>query len=159
VTLSSSSLASALQNTFANMPASASAAATSLAANYYDYATAGMFGASAPQIPTANRDALKTTLLAAIAVPAAGSPPTIAAAWAAGLAAFWLGVPVAGAQAGATVACPGAASLTASLTVVFANLANTAAVCAQALATALHTATMTVTAAVAPPPGTVLPIA
>jgi hypothetical protein len=101
---------------------------------------------------------MASTLQSAIATPSSGSAAAFAGAWASAVATFWIGVPVVGAQSGATVACPGAAALTAALTTVFANLQNTAQSCAQGLATALHTATMTVTAAVAPPPGTTLPI-
>jgi hypothetical protein len=159
MTLNVSSLSALLGDLFAGMPASASAAAEGMAQAYFDYASAGTFGASTPQIPGVNKSAMASTLLAAIATPATGSPATIAAAWATALSAFWIGVPVVGAQAGATVGCPGAAALTATLTIVFANLANTASSCAQSLAASLDTATKTVTASVAPPPGTVLPIA
>lgn len=158
MTLDPSALASALEATFASLPETASDAADALAGNYYDYASAATFGASTPTLAPALRTAFAATLLGAIAVPSSGTPATFAAAWASAVATIWIGVPVAGAQSGATVGCPGAAALTASLTTVFANLANTAATCAQALAAALHTATLTVTAAVAPPPGTVLPI-
>jgi len=159
VALNPTQLSSDLEDVFASLPASASDAADALALAYGTYAAGGQFGASMPNIPPANVDALAAALLAAIAVPAAGNPATIAASWAAGLTAFWLGVPVAGVPAGATVGCPGAASLVATLTAVFANVANTSASCAAGLSAALHGATITVTAAVAPPPGTVLPIA
>lgn len=158
MTLNSSAFANALEATFASLPETAADAADALAQDYYDYASAAIFGSSTPTLAPALQAAFASTLLGAIAAPASGSPATFAAAWATAVAAFWVGVPVTGAQSGATVACPGASSLTVSLTIVFANLANTAATCAQALAAALHTATMTVTAAVAPPPGTVLPI-
>lgn len=158
MTLDPSTLSSALAELLAGLPETAADAADGMAAAYFDYASAGMFGPSTPVLTSAHKDALAATLLSAIAVPAAGLPATIAGAWSAGVAAFWLAVPVAGPMAGATVGCPGAASLVASLTVVFANLANTAESCALSLATALHAATLTVTANVAPPPGTVLPI-
>lgn len=156
--LNQASLASAFKDTFASLPSSASNAASSLAANYYTFASAGMFGSSVPGLTTAKRDAMASTLLAAIATPTSGAAATFAAAWATALTTFWVGVPVTGAQAGATVGCPGAASLSPTLTTLFANTANTATSCGQGLAAALYTATMTVTAAVAPPPGTVLPI-
>jgi hypothetical protein len=138
---------------------SAAAAADAMASAYDDYASGAMFGASTPQILPTAKDAMAATILAAIATPETGSPASISGAWASGVAAYWLGVPVVGAQSGATAGCPGAASLTASLSAVFANTANTAAICAQGMAAALHAATMTVTATVAPPAGTVLPIA
>ena len=159
MTLDPGALADALEELFARLPETAADAAEGMAAAYFDYASAGMFGASVPQLTSTHRDALAATLLTAIAIPAAGLPATIAGAWSAGVTAFWPGVPVVGAQAGATVGCPGAAALAASLTAVFANLANTAESCALSLAAALHGATMTVTASVTPPPGTVLPIA
>lgn len=159
MTLDAAALADTLEDVFASLPETAADAAAALAAVYYDYASTATFGPSAPEIPTANRDALASALEAAISVPAAGSPATFAGAWAAAVTLFWIGVPVVGVPSGATVGCPGAASLAATLTTLFANLANTATSCAAGLATALHGATSTVTAAVAPPPGTVLPIA
>lgn len=156
--LSQSGLASSFRALFDSMPASASDAADGLAQAYYEYASAAMFGASTVAIPSVNRDAMAAALLSAIAVPVSGSPATFAAAWASAVTAFWIGVPVAGAQAGATVGCPGAASLAAPLTAVFPNLGNTTDTGSQGMASALHVATLTVTAAVAPPPGTVLPV-
>jgi hypothetical protein len=152
-------LAAALQATFESMPAAAADAADALANDYATYASAATFGASQLEVSEAVATAMGDTLFAAISVPASGLPATFAAAWAAAVAAFWVGLPVVGAQSGATAGCPGAASIAATLTAVFANLANSAGVCAVALAAALHGATLTVTATVAPPAGTVLPIA
>lgn len=149
-----SKLSSALKDVFASMPASASDAADGMAAAYYDYACDAMAGGGKAEPPAANKSALATAILGAIAAPAAGLPVTIAGAWSAGVAAFWVGVPVTGAQTGATVACPGAASLIGALSAVFANTANTAETAANGMAVALHAATITTTAAVAPPPGT-----
>lgn len=131
-------------------------AADSLAAIYADYAAAGMFGASTVTIDGAREAALASTLVAALGP----SPDASAflAALASGLGTFWTAAPVVGAQAGATVGCPGAASLPAALAPVFA-VSNAREDAAQALAEALHTATGTVTAAVTPPDGTILPIA
>jgi hypothetical protein len=139
-----------------NSNGTADDAGTALASVYANYAGGATFGASTPVL-TSQQSALAGALKLSLALP--GLAATHAAAWAAGLTAFWVAVPVVGAQSGATVACPGAASLTATLTALYANLANTAATCAAGLAAALHTATLTVTAVVSPPPATVLPIA
>jgi hypothetical protein len=130
-----------------------------MASAYFTYAGAAIFGGSAPTIAPALRAAMGATLLGAIATPAGGSPAALAAAWSSAVATFWTAVPVTGGQTGATVGCPGAPGLVASLTGVYSNTGNTAAGCAQQTATALDAATKTVTAAVAPPPGTILPIA
>lgn len=155
--LDASSLGSALADVFASMPPTKEEAARALATAYREYAASGTFGASTPVIVDEMRDAMADTLAAGLSVP--GLPATVAAAWAAAVTAFWLGVVVVGPQLGATVGCPGAASLVGALIPVFANLANTAATCGSSCASALHTATMTVTATVSPPPGTVVPIA
>jgi hypothetical protein len=135
--------------------ASASDAAAHLAALYAAYASQGTFAASTVTIDGARESALAVTLAAGL-VPAP-VPATFLAALAAGLATFWTGVPVVGTQAGATVGCPGAASLPAVLAAALA-VPNDRETAAQALAAALHTATLTVTAAVVPDP-TPLPIA
>lgn len=136
-------------------PSTAVDAGNKLAAAYTGYAGAGMFGASTVDV-SLQEAALAATLAASLTVP--GTPATHAAAWGAGLAVFWLGAPVAGAQSGVTVPPTGAAALVAALTAAFANTAASASDAAQALADALDVCTKTVTAAVAPPPGTVLPI-
>jgi hypothetical protein len=151
-------LKNALQDLFEDMPPSAAECAGAMAVAYADYAETGMFGASVPVIDGDRIDAMASVLEVALE-PLAGAPSVIAAGWAAAVAAFWLAVPVVGAQIGVTVGCPGASSLTGALTSVFANLANTAESCASGVASALHTATATVTANVAPPPGTVASIA
>lgn len=154
--LDSNALAGDLEPIFTNYPASKEDCAAQIAQAYFDYASTGQFGASLAVPTNAQRDAMAATIATALTVP--GLPVTIAAAFASGLTAFWIAVPVVGAQAGATVGCPGAASLAGSLPALAANLANTAATFAAGLAVALHGATATVTANVAPPPGTVLPI-
>lgn len=154
--LNPSSLVSAIVAVFVAMPPSKEQAAADIAQAYFAYASSGQFGASAPSLTTGHRDAMAATLATGLTVP--GLPVTVAAAFAASVTTFWLAVPVIGAQAGATVGCPGAAALTGLLTTVFLNLANTPATCGAAVGGALHTATLTVTAAVTPPPGTVLPI-
>jgi hypothetical protein len=168
--LNQSSLASALQAIFDGTadtspadghadgtPTSASDAGSKLAKAYTDYAAGGTFGGGTVSAGVGSKQsALATTLGGALTVP--GVAATHAAAWAAGVTTFWLGVPVAGVPSGATIGCPGAAALTVALTAVFSNLANTPATAAASLAAALHTATATTTAAVAPPPGTTLTI-
>lgn len=156
--LSQDSLAAALTATLSNTEATPEGCANAMASDYYTYAAAGTFGSSAVAIPPANQSAMASTLLAAISSPVAGSAGTFAAAWAAAVALFWTGVPVTGAQSGATVGCPGAALLSGSLLPILTVTAGTAASAAGGIASALHAATMTVTAAVAPPPGTTLTI-
>lgn len=159
--LVSADLASSLASVFASMPASPAAAAEALAGAYFDYAKLGNFGGGIPLLPAleAKRDALKTTLEAAIGNPLVGLPATFAAAWASGVATFWTGVTVAGATSGTTNGCPGASSLTGSLSAVFANLLNTPTTCAAGMALALDTATKTTTATVTPPiPAAPVPI-
>lgn len=156
--LSQTDLALALQDVFEDTLPSIGDVAAALAGAYADYAAAGQFGASAPELTPAHRDALAGTLAAALD-PHVATPATFGVAWSAGVAAFWLSVPVAGAQVGTTAGCPGAAALVASAAIAVAAPTNTAAAAAAGLAAALHVATLTVTAAVAPPPGTILPIA
>lgn len=155
--LVSATLGSAIKSVFEGYP-SPSGCADGLANAYYSYASAGMFGASTPTIPPANKSAMASTLQSAISDPSNGSASSFASAWASAVTTFWIGVPVTGAQTGATVGCPGAASLSGSLTSIFGNTSNTFQSVADDLANALHTATLTTTAAVVPPPGTVLPI-
>lgn len=131
-------------------------AADGLAAAYADYASAGMFGASTVTIDGARESALAATLAGGLVQ--APDASTFLSALASGVATFWTAVPVVGAQSGATVGCPGAASLPAALAAALA-VPNDRETAAQALAAALHTATLTTTAVVAPPPATTLPIA
>jgi hypothetical protein len=154
--LNQGALRAALENVFNSDPASPAAAANALAQAYDDYASAGVFGSSIPTL-TGKKAALASTLAGGLVVP--GSAAALAGAWASGIAAYWTAVPVAGAQAGTTVGCPGAASLSGTLTTTFSNIGNTETSCATSLAGALHAATQTVTATVSPPPGTVVPIA
>lgn len=139
-------------------PSSASDAGAKLAKAYTDYAAGGVFGASTVSagVP-AKQGALATTLGGSLTLP--GLAATHAAAWGTGLAAFWLGVPVVGVQAGTTVPPTGTATLVSTLTALFSNPLNTSDAAADGLANALDTCTKTVTANVAPPPGTVLTIA
>ncbi len=138
-------------------PTDAADAGARLAKAYTDYAAGGLFGASTVSAGVGAKEApLASTLAASLAVP--GLPATHAAAWGAGLVTFWAAVPVVGAQAGATVPPTGAAACVAALTALFSNTGNSADDAADGLANALDTCTKTTTAAVAPPPGTVLPI-
>lgn len=155
--LDASSLAAALADVFASMPPSKEDCALAMANAYRDYAAAGTFGASAPVILDAMRDAMADTLAAGLTVP--GLPVTVAGAWAAAVTAFWLPAAVVGPAVGVTAGCPGATALVGALTPVFLNVANTPATCGAGCAAALHAATMTVTATVSPPPATVVPIA
>ena len=151
-----STLKSALQSVFESQPGSASQAASQLAQAYATYAQAGIFGASTIPSLDALQAGLESQLTSGFSSMSAAG---VAAAFASGLGTGWIGVPVAGAQAGATVACPGAAAIVAGLTALFISMPESASDAADQLATILHGATQTVTAAVVPPPGTILPIA
>ncbi len=151
-------LEQALFVTMQAYPPSIPMAAQGLAAAYATYAVTGTFltGTIATLEPqeVALAAALGSAMVSLDAV-------AYASAWSAGLAAFWAGVPVVGANTGATIGCPGAAvAQTAILAGLNAMPAYTLEA-AKLLATALHTATMTVTATVslpAPPFTTVAPI-
>jgi hypothetical protein len=149
-------LKSALQSVFESRPSSAADAASQLAQAYATYAQAGVFGSSTIPSLASLQAGLQSQLQSGFSSQSAAS---VAAAFAAGLTAGWIGVPVVGGQAGATVTCPGAAAITAPLTAVFMSMPGSASDAADQIATILHVATQTVTAAVAPPPGTILPIA
>lgn len=168
MTLNKASLKSALQAIFDGSadttpvdghpdgtPVSTTDAGQKLAKAYFDYAGGATFGSCLPTL--AGRDsALASTLASSLTLP--GVAATHAAAWGAGLTTFWSGVAVAGAgQAGTTAPPTGAAALVSTLSTLFANTGNTASSAAQGLADALDLCTKTVLAAVAPPPGTVLP--
>lgn len=136
-------------------PTSTTDAGQKLAKAYFDYAGGATFGSCLPTL-TGRDSALASTLGSSLTLP--GLAATHAAAWGAGVTAFWSGVAVAGAgQAGTTAPPTGAAVLVSALTAGFAVTGNTAAQQAQMLADALDTCTKTVLATVAPPPGTVLP--
>lgn len=150
-------LGNAIAALFMSHPATKEIAAAGLAQAYFDYASTGTFGASLAVPTTVQRDAMAATLATALTLP--GIALTAATGFATALTAFWVAVPVVGAQAGATVGCPGAGAVGPAMAPTFLNLANTEALAAQGMANALQTATLTVTANVAPPPGTVLTIA
>lgn len=134
--------------------------AKQMALTYTAYAQAGLFGASAPVLTPAHTSALEAALLAVLTLPPqAGTPANLANAWAAGITAFWIpGTPVAGAQVGTVIACPGGALAVPGITAACANIASTAPLTAALMAAAIHAATITTTALVAPPPATILPL-
>ncbi len=155
--LNAAQLESDLLDMFETQADSPADAAQSFADIYISYAGAGMFGANSITVDGAHETALVAALLAGISIPAP-SGAVFAAAWSAGVAAFWVGLVVAGmVQAGATTGASGAAALVGALTTAFAA-PQTASQAAAALAGALHTATQTASATVSPPGGTVLPI-
>jgi hypothetical protein len=153
--LDAGALEDALFSALGETPDTAAEAADNLANAYAGYASDGTFASSTVTIDGARINALAATLAAGL-VPAP-VPATFLAALASGVATFWTGAPVVGVQSGATVGCPGAASLPAALAAALA-VPNDRETAAQVLAAALHTATLTVTAAVVPDP-TPLPIA
>lgn len=153
--LNPSKLSGALIPIFEAFPDSKDKAGRQIADAYRNYCGDGLFGSGAPVLTDIMRDAMATTLAKGLTVP--GLPPTIAGAFAASVATFWIAVPVIGPQSGVTNGCPGAGAIAGALTGAFANLANTPQTIALAVAAAMHTATLTVTANVAPPPGTVAP--
>ncbi len=112
---------------------------------YDSYCAGAMFGSSTPVL-TGRAGAF-----------ASGVAATTAAAFSSGVATYWTAVAVAGAQSGVCASCPGAGAITAALAAL-APGPNSKDDFAAAMATALDTATRTCTAAVAPPPGTVLPL-
>lgn len=156
--LSQPALAAALEGVLVQALPTVKEVAEALTGAYVDYAAEGAFGTSELEIPSGKMEAFAAALETALE-PAAGSPVTFGSAWAAAVGALWVGVPVVGAQAGATVGCPGAPALAAAISAVVSHPANTSATAASGIAAALHAATQTVTANVAPPPGTTLPIA
>lgn len=159
--LVSAPLRTALVGLFKNGTPVAMDAALKMADAYTNYCRTGMFGTSIPTILPGATSLLQTTLLGAMATPAAGTPAKFAKAWADGVLAFWLTPPVAvlGVQSGVVTAIPGAAALTGILTPLFANPTNTAEAVAAQLASALDTATKTTIATLAPPPATLVTIA
>ncbi len=135
-------------------PASTAEAAANFAQAYDDYAQDAMFPPCTPTL-----DGCKAKLEAAVAASlASGIFATVCTAIGNGVAAYWTGVPVAGAgQAGAVPGCPGAASIAGALAALAP--ASPRATAATVLSGALHTATLTCTATVSPPLGTILDIA
>ena len=151
MSLSPSNLQADLEDVF-DAQGTASEAASGIAQAYYDYASDGDFGTSTPTIPTANRDAMAGTILAAISDPTTGSPTNFGAAFTSALPVFWASVPVAGGSgAGATAGCPGASVAGGAITTAVTSTANTVSTVSLAIASALDTATKTVTASLTIP--------
>jgi hypothetical protein len=158
--LDATTLESDIAAVFAAHPPSKEECAEKLAAAYHKYAKGGLFGAAFPVLDDSRRDALASTLATSLSVP--GVPGTHAAAWTAGVTAYWLGVLVSSEPVvitGTISTPPNTGALTATLTTALGNVLNTVQVISAALATALHTATAAIQATVQPPPGTVVPIA
>ena len=154
--LDSGALEDAILEFLEGTPDTAADAADALAELYADYAGDGTFAASSLVIDGPRVDAFAATLAGGLV--ASPDPTAFLTALSSGLATFWTGAVVAGPQNGATVGCPGAASLPAALAAMLA-VPNDRESAASGLAAALHTATQTVTALVSPPAATTLPIA
>ncbi len=150
-----STLASDLEAVFASQPLDAATSAKKMAMAYDSYCKAGMAGIACPVFTGSEAPALESVLLGAISSPAAGGPPVIAAAWAAGIQAYWLSPPVvftAPPILGTATAMLGAATVIPGLTAVFLNIANTSSTCAQTMAAVLDAATKTVLVTFTTPP-------
>lgn len=147
-------LAADIQAVFDSAPASAHIAAVAMAQAYWDYVESASFGPDLPVLLETARDLMAATLEASLN-PVTGTAVTAAAAWAAGVAAFWQSpvvpcLPVPGKVNG----CPGATSITASMAAVFLNLANTSAIAAAGMDASIETATLTTFATLNVPPPT-----
>jgi hypothetical protein len=149
-----------LQAVWDTPPVSIAAAAQGAAQAYYDYVSGCTFGASAPtNLTTAQRDAMKAAMETALS---ANVMATAAAAWSAGLTAFWTGIACAGGSgAGPVTPPPGAAAVPAGLIAIAVTFPATTAVGAAGFAGVIQTATLTATATLTLPPGgpVVFPIA
>lgn len=150
-----STLQAALQAVFEANLSSSQAAADALAKAYATYAQAGTFGASLPVFTGLEQKALSTTLLASFASPQPPNPAAWGAAWATGLANFWMAPPIviSGPQVGVVTGIVGAPLLATSLLAMIVPQ-QSAATAAATLAAQLHTATLTVIGVVSPPPFT-----
>ena len=156
-----STLQQALSAAFKSHPDSPRVAAQKFAKAYADYAQTAMALSSRPLFTGLEAKLLEVTLYSAIANPKVGTPATLAAAWATGVASFWMAPPVVftGGQVGAVLqAATVIPIITPGLTACFANLANTEDLAAMTMATILDAATRTVMVALAPPPGTTAPL-
>ena len=136
-------------------------AAQKMAKAYNDYARTAMALTSTPVFTGMEVMRLEKILFGAISSPILGMPPILAAAWAAGVAAFWSTppVPFTGAMTGAVMqAVTVIPIITPGLTACFSNLANTEESCALLMSIVLDAATHTVMVALAPPAGTTAPL-
>lgn len=126
------------------------------ASAYDSYASLAMTGNGGAAITAGKKSALEATLLAVLSIPI-GVPVTVASAWAAGLAAYWGGMPFTpGAVPNPPFTLPGvasppagAAALVPALTALYAT-PNPENVFAEMQATALDAATRTVTVVFGP---------
>jgi len=147
VALNTPGLTQAFVGIFSTPSPVAAEVASKLANAYTAYAQTGLFGVSAPVITPANTSALYGPLFAAIATPLAGTPLNFGLAWAAGVAAFWSPVPVAGGSgAGVAIPPPGAAALGSSIPAIVAVPLPSSVAAATAIAAAVDVATRTTTA-------------
>ena len=149
-------LAADLQAVWDSEPPTVHDAAVGAAQAYYDYASACTFGASVPtNLTTAQRDAMAAALEAALAPKVMA---TAAAAWSAGLTAFWTGVACAGGNgAGPVVPPSGAAAVPAGLIAVALTFPPTTALGAVGFAAVIDAATRTTQATLTLPPGGPVP--
>jgi hypothetical protein len=157
--LNPASLQSAVAAILAKPSPDPASVAAQLASAYTSYAAAGQVGASVLVISPGSTSAMAAAILATIAVPSP-VPTGWGLGWSNGLLAFW-GVPVAvvGAQSGAVIpVCPGAPAAAAVITAGASAPVPSSDPAAAAVASGCAAATATVTAAVAPPPGTILPV-
>jgi hypothetical protein len=144
-------LATDLQAVWDSNPPTVHDAAVGAAQAYYTYASGALFGLSVPiNLTTAQRDALAATLEAALTPMVMA---TAAAAWAAGLTAFWTGVACAGASgAGPVIPPPGAAGVPAGLIAIAVTFPPTTAIGAAGFAAVIDAATRTTQATLTLPP-------
>lgn len=143
-------LASDLLSTWNTPPATVHAAATGAAQAYYNYVSGALFGLSVPVITTAMRDAMAATIETALG---ANVMATAAAAWSAGLTAFWTGVAVAGGSGAGTVTPPtGASAVPAALIAIAVTFPPVTSVAAGQFASVIQTATLTTQATLTLPP-------
>jgi hypothetical protein len=144
-----------------NKPQTPQQAAEMMASIYDSYAQTAMAGPALPIFPGTGKLALQNLLLPAIATPLVSVPPLLAAAWGAGLLAYWNAPPVpfvGPAVAGAVAVAAGVSLCIPLLTACYVNPANTAQSAAAQMASALDAATRTVIVAIVPPPGTTVPL-
>lgn len=157
--LASSTLRQGLFAVMNSYPPTILEAARGFASAYGAYAAAGTFLAGTLPSVAAQQATMAQMLFGAMQGPVEAA--AYATAWAAALSAFWVGVPVAGPNAGLTIGCPGATAAQSAILASLTAMPGTVLQAAQDLAAALHTATLTVTATVSlpgPPFTSVVPI-
>lgn len=132
-------------------------AAQKMAKAYDDYAKTALAGAFPPIFTGTEVQKLEKTLFSAISEPRAGAAPLIAAAWGAGVVAYWSAPPVlfAGPIPGASMvllAAPAMGIIVPALTACFQNSKNTEESAAALMASILDGATRTVMVLITLPP-------